>query len=826
MSKLSVFTKKKKFDVAPNLYGLFYEDINRAGDGGLYPEMIRNRAFEDSIPPERCTLTKDAESFTTPTGWKDTFNHGEGLDRWLRDHQIPYTPIPAWYAENAKMELDESDRLNSNRLASLKVHFQKEGYIYNIGMVGIPLKKGETYAFYMFAKAKDKPAKVQVRLQSTQGKVYATRSFRINAQGYSRYDATFTLSEEDYNARLVIIACEETYLNIGFTSLMPTDTYNGHGLRKDLVEKLADLNAKFLRFPGGCIVEGFTYETAMRFSNTIGPVWERPSHQLMWHYRTTNGLGFHEYLQLCEDLDVEPMYVVNCGLTCQARYEEYFDEQGTDDLLQEAINAIEYATAPADSEWGRIRAAAGHPAPFKMNYVEIGNENHGPEYNKRYKKFYDVLKKRFPFINFISNTHTEKDGLHTDIVDEHYYNNPEFFAENIHMYDNYDRKGPEIFVGEYAVVEGRTANLRCALYESMFLIGLERNQDIVTLSAYAPLFGNINYIGWYPNLIMFDNQRSYGIPTYHALSMFGKNRGMHLVESNAEVNRCFRHTVGIHGIGSGKEGMQFKNPILDGKPLEISHNVFGTVEYKDGVYTTVAGKVSKWMRNYPRGQELDGTTFVTLGTEERTEGVYQVEIKADKHTPITLSAWAYRLEDKPFMDDNINNDSTGQDWPIMRVRSYDWVIKDGFSTVQKSGIRREVLTDQVPVKLNYDSFNTFKLVTRAGGFDGYINGELVQTLELPTYLELGTVVTIDDSYVIIKLVNIAETDDEVKIQLDCDVEEEYEVDLLEGDPMAENTIDQPEVVKVITKKETGAAHKFSYKAPASSISILKLKLKK
>src|SRR5665647_3751 len=272
MSRLSVFTHKKKFDVAPNLYGIFFEDINRSGDSGLYPYILLYRAFEDSIPPERFILSEDGATFVTPKGWKDTFNHGEGLSRWVQDDQIPYTPIPAWYPVNAEMELDEKDRLNARRLVSLKIGFDKGASVYNTGFAGVPMKKGDAYAFYMFAKVDDNPATVRVSLESADGQVYAARSVRINAQGYSRYDATFIATVDDFNARLVITAVEKACLHIGFTSLMPSDSYNGHGLRKDLMDKLAGLHAKFLRFPGGCIVEGFTFETAMRFSNTIGPV--------------------------------------------------------------------------------------------------------------------------------------------------------------------------------------------------------------------------------------------------------------------------------------------------------------------------------------------------------------------------------------------------------------------------------------------------------------------------------------------------------------------------------------------------------------------------
>ncbi len=299
MSKVSIQTQNKRFPVAPDLYGIFFEDINRSGDSGLYPEMIRNRSFEDSIPPERCTVTEDGVSFTTPEGWTDQFNGGEGLTRWVEKNKYPATPIPAWYAEKAEMALDSADTLNAKRLVSLDVKFTPGGKVYNIGYCGVPQEKGKIYNFYMFAKAVGEAVPVTVAIESEAGEVYAEKAFCVSPASFCRYDASFAAIADDKNARLVLKSCCGGEVKFGFTSLMPADTYNGHGLRKDILEVLKGMNPHFLRFPGGCIVEGFTYETAMRFPNTIGPVWERPSHMLMWHYKTKNGLGYHEYLQMC-----------------------------------------------------------------------------------------------------------------------------------------------------------------------------------------------------------------------------------------------------------------------------------------------------------------------------------------------------------------------------------------------------------------------------------------------------------------------------------------------------------------------------------------------
>ena len=333
--------------------------------------------------------------------------------------------------------------------------FLKGASFGNIGYAGVPVKEGAAYSLYVFVKS---PAEVVLKasLEGEDGSCYGDSYAVVRPfENWQRLDFLIHAHGEDYKGRLALTADRECEILFGFTSLMPKETYKGHGLRADLAEMLKNSHPKFLRFPGGCIVEGVSLETAMRFSNTIGPVWKRPSHNLMWHYRTTNGLGYHEYLQLCEDLDMEPMYVCNCGMSCQARVAEFFDEDTVESFLQEALGALEYALGPEDSKYGAMRKEAGHPEPFRMKYVEIGNENWGPEYNTRYEKFYKVLKEKYPDIIYISNCHTEKSGLPTEIADEHYYNTPEFFMENENRFDSYDRSGPDIFVGEYAVNGGQ-----------------------------------------------------------------------------------------------------------------------------------------------------------------------------------------------------------------------------------------------------------------------------------------------------------------------------------------------------------------------------------
>ena len=544
MSKLKIKTKERRFETARDLYGIFFEDINRAGDGGLYPEMLRNRSFEDSVLPEGYIQQEDGIHVKTVSGWLDEFCNGEGLCRWVKGNNISETEIPAWYTHNAKMELELTDTLNEHRDAALRIQFEKDGSLTNTGYCGISVKAGESYSLYLFAKAKEEIG-LDVAIEY-QGKVLTGNSLVVSGQEYTRYDMKLTVAEDCHEAQLTISCKEGGEILLGFISLMPDNTYMGHGLRTYLVEKIKGMSPKFMRFPGGCIVEGTTPSTAMRFRDTVGPAWERPSKLFLWHYRSTLGLGFHEYLQLCEDLGMEPMYVCNCGMTCQGRKSVLLEGEALDEMVQDTLDAIEYAIGSKESKWGRLRASMGHPEPFKMTYLEIGNENWGPDYEKRYNMIYKKVKELYPQIKTIANEHVEKNGCPAECVDEHFYNTTEFFAERVNYYDDYDRKGPKIFVGEVAVNEGNyMGQLYAALGEAAFLMGIEKNQDIVTLASYAPLFENVNYRAWYPNLIRFNNHQSLGIPTYYVWKMFGQNRGEYVVRSEDEGGQCSLEEFGF-----------------------------------------------------------------------------------------------------------------------------------------------------------------------------------------------------------------------------------------------------------------------------------------
>ena len=819
MSSIRICTEQPLFETAPDFYGLFFEDINRSGDGGLYPEMLRNRAFEDSILPERCKPLDGTYGFVTPEGWRDQFNNGEGLKRWMDG--IEETPVPAWYARDAGMSLDFHDTLNKNRLASLTIDFEPGGYVTNIGFRGLSLVQGQHYEFYMFARGN---VSLTVSLESKDRHVYAAKTLDITGTGYQRYDLTLCPDRTDPDARFTLESRAGGSLNLGFTSLMPRDTYKGHGMRKDLMEMLHNTHSGFLRFPGGCIVEGFTRETAVRFPHMIGPVWERPSHNLMWHYRTTNGLGYHEYLQICEDLDLEPMYVINCGITCQGRKPELFEGEELEQWIQEAFDAIDYAIAPADSRWGSLRAQAGHPQPFKLTYLEIGNENDKDVYFSRYEKFYHAIHEKYPQLKLISNTHTENRGLPTQIVDEHLYSTADTFVTVAKKYRNYDRSGPQIFIGEYAVTSGLDiGNLKSALAETMYLMEAEKNQDLVRLTAYAPLFQNVDYTAWYPNLIAFNNHACFGIPFYHALAMLARSHGRSLLKTEADVRSGYPEPEGLNGLIAYQPGIFVKNVHVNGKTAAFSHGIIGSVQsHGNGILELTSDYIDE-LEGYPNTGHIPmHTAFVTFGDTEESSSTFELEVLLQSpEQEIDLAVWVHSTP-MLFSRDETNPFYTS--WNPIYTDRYVWSIKQGtgrFASVNRFNYSYFGTECRLPIR--YGEYNRFQVKTRHGGFDCYLNGRLVQTASMVPYPMVAELASEDDTYIYVKIVNIDKTEEAVEICLDCEIDAEYEAELLTGHPKDTNSLDEPEKVCPISRTFSNGSGAFTYLAPAYSFTVLKLR---
>ena len=566
MYRILVSPEKKTGEVSSSLYGIFFEDINRAGDGGLYAEMLMNRAFDDGVIPQGCVYDGETRTITSPTGWVSAFPCAETEG------------VYGWSAQNgARMALTERDTLNDSRKRGLEIHFCG-GAVLNRGFDGLFLKAGATYRFYMFAKS-ERPVEVTVSLVSASGTVYAKQAVTVEGC-FAKYECVLKGGFDDRDASLALSSPSPDMVTLGFTSLFPVDTFmrRENGLRKDLAEMLLALKPAFLRFPGGCVVEGFSRETAHRFEDTIGPVWERKPHWLLWGYNSTSGLGFHEFLQFCEDAQIDAMYVCNCGMTCQARRPDYFEDELVEEMYLDAVHAILYATASAQDPWGAKRAANGHPEPFRcLKYLEIGNENYGEEYHRRYRYFYERLKARFPQLVYIATDHTERAGLSAEMVDDHYYADPVFLALRHNQYEGTPGSAPDLYVGEYAATIGcKSGTLYGALGEAAFLTGIEKAQDKVKMTSYAPLLNHASYTAWAPDLIHFNNRRCYGIPSYYMLKMFAENRGSYVCEHQVITDDDARYGKGaFRYVSHGKT-------VTVGSPEQNSQSLMAETDVIDG----------------------------------------------------------------------------------------------------------------------------------------------------------------------------------------------------------------------------------------------------
>jgi alpha-L-arabinofuranosidase len=489
--------------VSPTLYGIFFEEINCAGDGGLYAEMVRNRSFEDSNQPDHWLLVSDGTA-------------------------------------KGEMAVDTQQPMSEKNRRSLKLTVTEAGNgrvgAANDGYWGMSLKQGQAYELSFRARAGPGfRGPLTVSLESRAGKVYARKKISGLSADWKPFKASLTSAATDPAGRLVLSASQPATIWLDVVSLFPSKTWKGraNGLRPDLAEMLQGLRPGFVRFPGGCWVEGDILSLAYRWKQTIGDLADRRDQYNIWQYYSTHGLGFHEYLQMCEDLAAEPLFVINCGMSHQENVP--MDQLGP--WVQDALDAIEYANGPLTSQWGALRAKHGHPAPFNLKYMEIGNENGGPPYRERYPAFYKAIKAKYPAMRLVAD---EWGGIPTncpiEIVDEHYYNSPAFFIDQATRYDTYDRNGPKVYVGEYAVTQGcGQGNLRGALGEAAFMTGLERNSDVVIMASYAPLFANVNYKRWNPDLINFNSSRVYGTPSYYVQKMFAENRADVVLPAQLQV---------------------------------------------------------------------------------------------------------------------------------------------------------------------------------------------------------------------------------------------------------------------------------------------------
>jgi len=506
-STITIQANQPAATISSNLFGIFFEEISMAGDGGIYAELIRNRNFEDAATPDQWTLV----------------TNGTARGSWSIDTSLP---------------------LSSSNTQSLKLTITSGtgslGAVNN-GYYGIPLVSGQTYNLGFYARAASGfSGNIAVALESvTGGMVYAQSTVGGLTTSWQHFTLSLVPNATDPNARLALRISQAGSVYLDFVSLFPAQIFNNrtNGLRPDLANTLVNLKPSFMRFPGGSWVDGTSIANAYHWKLTIGDPANRTPRSNVWGYMVDNGLGYHEYLQMCEDLGAAPLLCINCGMSGS----QAVSTNNLGSWVQEALDAIQYANGDTNTTWGAQRAANGHPAPFNLQYIEVGNENSGTAYNANYAPFYTAIQANYPGMNIIADSFgTIPTSAPVEMLDEHYYNSASWFAQNSTHYDSYSRSGPKIFVGEYAVAynigPGFAATLQNALGEAAWMTGLERNSDIVAMACYAPLFANWNNQSWSPNLIYFNGTQVYGTPSYYVQQMFSLNRGNVVLPTSVAVS--------------------------------------------------------------------------------------------------------------------------------------------------------------------------------------------------------------------------------------------------------------------------------------------------
>jgi alpha-L-arabinofuranosidase len=765
-ASITVQADRPGHPVASTLWGIFFEDINLSADGGLYPELVRNRSFEDS--------EKQADH------WKLT-SSGDGRSEVSIDSSRPLTPF--------------------NR-RSLRVRVAGPATLVNEGYWGMNVVQGEAYQVRLAARAADGfKGPLSVRLEHNQaGQELAKGEITDLTGQWKYYTLELTAAGTDPKARLSLGFSGSGTLWLDMVSVLPKKTWKGHGLRPDLCEMLAALKPAFVRFPGGCWVEGDDMAHMYNWKDTVGDIGNRKPLWNIWQYWATHGLGYHEYLQLCEDLGAEPMFCINVGMS--HREVVPLDKMGP--WLQDALDALEYANGPVDSLWGGLRAKNGHPAPFNMKYLEIGNENGGPAYHERWELFHQVIKAKYPQVQLIANVWGGyPTRVRPEIIDEHYYNNPDFFIQQAHKYDTYKRDGPKVFVGEYAVTSGSgRGNLRGAIGEAAFMTGMERNSDVVIMASYAPLFVNVNHQRWPINLINFDSSRAFGLPSYYVQQMFSLHRGDVVLPAEVESPATSaRPQGGAVGVGTWATRAEFKDI-----KVTRGNETLWTADFATGTqgWKLLGGGDWKAEAGALRQSSAQENIRAVAGDKSWTDYTYSLKARKLGGAEGFLILFRVRNEEE-------------KSW---------WNI-GGWGNKRHAVEMGGVVGNEVEGSIETGRWYDIRVELKGDSIKCYLDNQLVHDLKTPTMRALYASATRvrAGGEVIVKVVNAAAEpiDTQVKLSGVSRLNGPAQaIVLTSANPTDENTLEQPAKVSPQKKPVEANGPIFRHTFPGNSLTVLRL----
>ncbi|MFJ3441994.1 alpha-L-arabinofuranosidase C-terminal domain-containing protein [Streptomyces sp. NPDC086081] len=772
------------------MYGVFFEDINRAADGGLYAELVQNRSFEYS-----------------------TADNGA------------YTPLTSWTAGGAAEVVSDSGRLNERNRTYLSLGAGSS--VTNAGYnTGIRVEQGKKYDFSVWARAAS-GSTLTVSLKDAAGSLASVRQVAVRG-GWTKYKATFTATRTSNRGRLAVATTHTAALDM--VSLFPRETYKNqpNGLRKDLAEKIAALRPGFVRFPGGCLVNtgsmedyseasGWQRRRSYQWKDTVGPVEERATNANFWGYNQSYGLGYYEYFRFSEDIGAMPLPVVPALVTGCGQNKATDDEALLKRHVQDTLDLIEFANGPATSTWGKVRAKMGHPEPFHLTHIGVGNEENLPrEFFARFEKFRAAIKAKYPDITVISNSGPDDAGTTfdtawqlnreggVDMVDEHYYNSPDWFLQNNDRYDSYDRNGPKVFLGEYASQGNAWRN---ALAEAAFMTGLERNADVVKLASYAPLLANEDYVQWRPDMIWFNNRASWNSANYEVQKLFMTNAGDRVVPSTAtttpDVSGPITGAVGLSTWATSAAYDDVKVTSADGATL-LSDDFSGdAAQWRH----SGAGSWSIQDGQYVQTDTAAENTLVTAGDPAWRD--YDLHVKATKKSGKEGFLVAFGVKDTgTYYWWNLggwNNTQSAIEQAVGGGKSTLLTKAGSIETGRAYDIDIKVRGRQVTLFLDGQEWGSFRDDKPAEPFRQVVT-EDARTGDL-----------------IVKVVNARPAEARTAVDLGgAKVASTARVTTLAADQDAVNTeTDTP--VTPVTSTFRGVAGKFTYTFPANSVTFLRIK---
>lgn len=815
-TEITVDVTAQGVEVSDQMYGIFIEDINRAIDGRLYPEMVLNRSFEDAVVPKG--YHTEGEKLVSPL----TYNHVTGQmvtvqNRWDKN------PVPGWTlaaddAQGTTMQTADEKPMFESAPHYLRVKKQDPTgrlSLTNSGYGGYALQQDALYHLRVIARSQSAELPLEVTLTDSLGSVVAKAELTLGEPGkWADVRADMTAASTITGGKLQINLPESWSgtLDLDYVSLMPDNTFHHrpNGLRPDVAEAIAGLKPAFVRWPGGCVVEGITLETRFRWKQTMGDPASRPGAYNLWGYRNTCGFGWKEALDFCEDLGAATMYVCNAGMACQAQTSELAPESELRDYLTDCLDAIEYAIGDTTTTWGARRAADGHPAPYRLEYVEIGNENWGPEYDVRYAYFEAAIRELYPQLHIISDYGTDAlgNGREFEYIDPHWYVAPQFFFNNTALFDSLPRTGTSIYVGEYACNRSvGSGNMEAALSEAAFMLGMERNADLVKMCSYAPLLESDWYRAWPTNLIWVSPTQAMGRSSYHVQKLMAENKPTRSLPISLTASEPERLTypTGRLGLGCWKSKVEFREARLavgngPAEPLALDNG-----EQYVGEWTCEDG------------------TLRQEAIEPRCKYLLP-KLEADTYT-LELQARKCAGKDAFIVYFGMNDDGQEGYYYSVGGQNNSKACVEKMQRGENSGQDGDI----TPFHAEMDQWYDLRIEVTPQESRLYVDGELLITHHPQTYALQAYAAGYDDATgeLILKAVNAAGNPHTVSYQINGALAVEGKAITLSASALTdENSFDNPDLISPKTTTFKTKKQSINYTLPPYSLTILRVPVSK